>query len=161
MPRNYRVEFFLDPDRIKEEYPGYSWMRASRMESKGKPLLLVWHDQFVQELKSNPSDVSVREDLESICSMVPHKLKSWKLRTAQWNERPDKFDYSIFRNCPSSKPPFSDEVVEQIVNTTLNTLDSKELFSAALEALPETPSSQILEQTGIGWVRYGLSLGDK
>jgi hypothetical protein len=160
MPRNFRIGFFLDPTRNKPHEMGNYWMRTSELKLDKKEMLLTWHDRFVQELKSNPSDVFAREDLEAICTMVPQELKLWRLRTTQWNERPQDTNWLSYRNMPASDPPFSNEIAEQILSTTLKTLDSKDLFRAAFESFPEHPSPQTLINTGVAWIRYDLSLSD-
>jgi hypothetical protein len=124
-------------------------MRTSEMQLDTKSMLLTWHDRFVQELKSNPSDVFAREDLEAICAMVPHELKLWQ-----------DTNWLSYLNKPPTEPPFSNEIVEQIISTTLETLESKDLFRAAFETFPEHPSPQTLINVGMAWVRYDLSLGD-
>jgi hypothetical protein len=159
MPKDYRVEFFLDPARTVPYSSSYRSIYGQPEPEKS--LLLVWHDRFVYELVTNPSDGSARENLEALCRMVPKKLKSWRLETSHFQQTPTDYDYGPTKDYQPYKAPFSERIVEQILCTTLEILDSKELFSEAFSVWPEKATPQMFEQSGIAWVRYDLPLGDK
>ena len=146
MPKSHRLDFFMEP------------AKSFRVHDKSQ-ILLDLHDMFVSEVKSDPSDVSAREDLVTICQKVPRELKQWVLRTNQISEKPKS--YGSLLDGHSRSQPYSSKVIDQIISTALDTLDSKEVFSTALEAWNKNLSAQTLEEIGKGWLRYDMPLGNR
>ena len=152
MPRSCRVEFFLDPNAVKKSR--YSWHSNTQTET---PKVIEWVDRLSRELSDSPSDQNIQEDLENICKLVIHKLKSWN------PDPPSGYSYGVSRI-----PPFSDEVLARIIALSVE-LDKKSLFLEAYEiwsarslATISTESSSgnlyplMLRSIGIALLRYDL-----
>jgi hypothetical protein len=156
MPNRHRVNFFLGYLPSTCRFPFTRNWNSYAVDQERNKRFSTWHDHFVQELISNPSDVTARDSLNALYYRVTRDIENWARADKERRERMgSSYHVSI------EKLPFPSTFIEKILDAALNTLNSKRSFSDALIISFESPSSTMLEQVGMAWVRYGLSMTDK
>lgn len=91
MPRNHRVQFFLDPKNQKKPDRGYmySWSH-DKPENVENPAVTIWLDQLSQKLSIDPVDTTAREDMDAICQLMFRRTQEWNSEVLSWRENQKK-----------------------------------------------------------------------